>query len=111
MEVLLMLKNKLPMKRVKSFNEFITEGEADFAKPSGGDEREKPAVDDETSKLLDVIKEKITGCITTLENLHKTLEGTKISQNKIDGVIADLTGYLQNVEDESDISNKSNQEN
>ncbi len=98
-------------KKVKSFTEFIAEGEADMAKPLAGDERTDDEVSDDTSKLLSVIKDKVTGCIETLENLHKELEGTKISQSKIDGVISDLKGYLQNVEDESDISNKSNQEN
>lgn len=99
------------MSRAKSFKEFITEGEADMAKPLAGDEKPSDSVSDETSEIFDEIKEKVAGCIDALKSLHQRLEGTNISQSKIDSVIAELSGYLQNVEDESDISNKSNQEN
>jgi hypothetical protein len=102
------------MSKAKSFNDFIAEGEDSVTKPSASDGvplEDPDKSQDKDSSLFDEIKGKISTCIETLEGIHTSLEGTKLSQTKIDSVIADLKHYLGNIEDEGDISNKSNQTN
>jgi len=97
------------MNRIKSFKEYLAEGEAEMAKPLAAKEEEEERSSDETTQLFSDIEESLESCIIALETLHKKLEGTNISQEKIDSILADLQGYLQNVKDESNISNNSNQ--
>lgn len=97
------------MQKIKSFKEYLAEGEAEIAKPDAAKEEQPEYSEDDTTQAFLEIKDGLESCIVALESLHKKLEGTNISQEKIDNILAELKGYLQNVEDESDISNKSNQ--
>ena len=96
-------------KSFETFKESLREGEDSTAKPLAGDsELDLEKSDDTETQLFDEITDKVSACIGTLEGLHKSLEGTKVSQEKIDNIIADLKILLQGAEDSSDISNKSN---
>jgi len=92
-----------------SYKQYLAEGEVDMAKPLAAKEEKPEISSDETTQLLSDIEESLESCIIALETLHKKLEGTNISQEKIDNILADLNGYLKNVQDESYISNNSNQ--
>ncbi len=98
------------MNKVKSFEQYILEGEDSTTKPMGADESPEDISNDDATSNFDKIKEKVGGSIDSLKSLQKHLTGTKIPTKKIDNIIADLKEYLQSVEEEFDISNKSNQE-
>lgn len=93
----------------KSFKEYLAEGEADLAKPNAAKEETPERANDEITQLFGEIEDTVQTCVDSLESLHVKLEGTSLSQSKIDSIIAELKGYLQNVHDESEISNQSNQ--
>ncbi len=95
--------------RIKTFEEYLAEGEADLAKPNAAKEESAERADDELTQLFGQIEDTVQTCIDSLESLHKNLEGSGLSQSKIDGILADLKGYLQNVHDEGEVSNQSNQ--
>lgn len=97
------------MKRVKSFNQYLAEGEADMAKPNAAKEESPEKSNDALTQLFGEIEDTVQYCIDSLESLHKKLEGTTLSQSKIDAILADLKGYQQNVHDEGEVSNQSNQ--
>lgn len=93
---------------VKTFKQYLAEGEADFAKPNAAKEDKPEKSNDELTQLFGEIEDTVQHCVDSLESLHKKLEGTSISQSKIDSILADLKGYLQNVHDEGEVSNSSN---
>jgi len=97
------------MHKAKSFDKFILEGEADIAKPLASDEKSPESSDDKTTKAFLEIEDRISTCISSLESLYDHIKDTNIPKDKIDTIVSDLKGYLQNINDETDISNKSNQ--